>query len=229
MKKKLFFLFAYFLSLIVYSQVNPEWTNSEIKQADVARSVVSISKFEKDIILYHNLVRLFPQKYLQLEILDFNPDTETKDKLKFDSNWTTQNVNSKYFKSLIKRLSNQKPLSKLVFDFSLYLSAKCLAKEQSETGEIGHFRKKCKDITIDKIKDKLISSYGTAENCGYAKYNGKDSVNQLLIDEDVPSLGHRNTILNPKYTKIGVGVDFHPKYEKVIVIDYAFINYFKNQ
>ena len=54
-----------------------------------------------------------------------------------------------------------------------------------------------------------------------------DSVNQLLIDEGVSNLGHRKNILNPKYTKIGVGVDFHPKYEKVIVIDYAFVNYFK--
>jgi len=227
--KKIFFISILFISLIGYSQVNPEWTNSEIKQADVARSIENISKFEKDVILYHNLVRLFPQKYLQVEILDFTEDLETKDKLKFDVNWTAQNINSKYFKSLIKKLSKQKPLPKIVFDNKLNLSAKCLAKEQSKNGEIGHKRKKCKDSSADKIKGRAISSYGNAENCSYATYNGKDAVNQLLIDENVSNLGHRKNILNPKYTKIGVGVDFHPKFEKVIVIDYAFVNYFKEQ
>ena len=64
--------------------------------------------------------------------------------------------------------------------------------------------------------------YGTGENCGYAKYNGKDLVNQLLVDQDVPSLGHRDNILNAKYTKIGVGVDAHPTYETVVVVDYLY-------
>ena len=99
-----------FLSLKGYSQVNPEWTNSEIKQADAARSIDNISNFEKDVILYHNLVRLYPQKYLRVEILNFTQDLQTKDKLKFDFTWSPQNINSKYFKSLIKRLSKQKPL-----------------------------------------------------------------------------------------------------------------------
>jgi len=130
--RNLLFIYLYFSSLLGYSQINPEWTNSEIKQADVARSILTISEFERDVILYHNLVRLFPQKYLQVEIQNFTQDTETKDKLKFDFTWNPQNINSKYFKSLIKKLSNQKPLPKLVFDNSLNLSAKCLAKEQSE-------------------------------------------------------------------------------------------------
>ena len=225
--KYLLFLFIHFLALFGYSQVNPEWTNSEVKQADVARSIETLSKFEKDVILYHNLVRLFPQKYLQVEILNFTQDIETKDKLKFDFTWKSQDINSKYFRSLIKRLSNQKPLTKLVFDSSLNLSAKCLAKEQSKTGKTGHIREKCRDPKADKIRGRKVSSSGTAENCAYAQYNGKDSVNQLLIDEGVSSLGHRKSILNTEYTKIGVGVDFHPKYEKVIVIDYAFVNYFK--
>ena len=79
----------------------------------------------------------------------------------------------------------------------------------------------------EKDLGRFISSFGTAENCGYGVYNGKDAVNQLLIDESVSNLGHRKNILNPKYTRIGVGINFHPKYEKVIVIDYAFVNYFK--
>jgi len=102
-------------------------------------------------------------------------------------------------------------------------------RKQSKNGKIGHFRKKCKDVMAEKDLGRFISSFGTAENCGYGVYNGKDAVNQLLIDESVSNLGHRKNILNPKYTRIGVGINFHPKYEKVIVIDYAFVNYFKEQ
>ena len=85
---------------------------------------------------------------------------------------------------------SRKRLPKLVFDNSLNLSAKCLAKEQSKSGKTGHFRKKCKDAMLEKDLGRLISSFGTAENCGYGVYNGKDAVNQLLIDEGVSNLGH---------------------------------------
>ena len=113
--KPLLFLFIHFLSLFGYSQVNPEWTNSEVKQADVARNIVNLSKFEKDVILYHNLVRLFPQKYLQVEILNFTQDIETKDKLKFDFTWTSQDTNSKYFRSLIKKIISSETFNKAGF------------------------------------------------------------------------------------------------------------------
>ena len=225
--KKITLLLLFNLN-IFFGQPQIDWNVSEINQADTARDIENISEFEKDVILYHNLVRMFPKKYIQIELLNFKEDLETKDKLKFPYDWEPQNINSKYFKTLINTLQKQKPLPKLNFDKSLSSSAKCLAKEQSVNGKTGHRRVKCKDIAQDKTEDSLFRSSGIAENCGYGTYNGKDLVNQLLIDQDVPSLGHRNTILNPQYNKIGVGVDFHPKYEKVIVVDYSYINYFKN-
>jgi uncharacterized protein YkwD len=163
---------------------------------------------------------MYPRKYLQIEILNFKEDLETKDKIKFPFSWRGADTNSHYYKSLISTLSTQTPLPKLIFDYGLSIAAKCLAREQSLNGNIGHDRISCNKIYSDKSNKNV--GYGVGENCGYGKYNGKDLVNQLLIDEDVPSLGHRNNILNKSFTKIGAGVDFHPKYETVVVIDYLY-------
>ena len=43
-----------------------------------------------------------------------------------------------------------------------------------------------------------------AECCSYGMHSAKDIVMQLLIDHDVPSLGHRENCLNNEYSKIGV-------------------------
>jgi uncharacterized protein YkwD len=48
---------------------------------------------------------------------------------------------------------------------------------------------------------------------------GKDIILQLLIDDDVPSLGHRINCLNKEYTKIGVSVQPHKKWDTCAVID----------
>ena len=59
MKKLLILLL--FIPLLSFSQIDNGWTNDEISNADVAREINDISDFEKDIILYHNLVRLYPK------------------------------------------------------------------------------------------------------------------------------------------------------------------------
>lgn len=217
---KLFLSLLLFFPTIVFGQNKLKWTTIEINEADVARNINGISDFEKDVILYHNLVRLFPRKYLQVEILNLNEDLVPKNLTKFPFTWKGTDVNSNYYKSLINTLSVQSPMPKLMFDNGLSSSAKCLAKEQSINGNIGHNRIKCPAIFSNKSN--MNFGYGTGENCGYAKYNGKDLVNQLLVDQDVPSLGHRDNILNAKYTKIGVGVDAHPTYETVVVVDYLY-------
>jgi uncharacterized protein YkwD len=48
---------------------------------------------------------------------------------------------------------------------------------------------------------------------------GKDIVLQLLIDHDVPSLGHRINCLNKAYTKVGVSVQKHINTDICAVID----------
>ena len=205
MKKLILLLFV---PLISFSQIDDGWTKNEISIADVARKINNISDFEKDIILYHNLVRMYPKKYLELEILNWREDIYPKDTLKFDFVWEETNLNSSYYKSLVKTLKKQRKLSRLEFNRQLYEDALCLAEEQSKNGKVGHKRYRCKKINY-------------WENCDYGSYNGRDVVNSLLVDENVKNLGHRKTILNPNISIIGGAVSSHPKYETVIVVDYC--------
>ena len=111
MKKLILLLF---IPLLSFSQIDSGWTNDEISNADVAREINDISDFEKDIILYHNLVRLYPKKYLKLEILNWREDIYPKDTLKFDFIWDETNLNSNYYKSLIKTLKKKNKLLSLI-------------------------------------------------------------------------------------------------------------------
>ena len=200
-----------FIPLLSFYPTENKWYKSEISNADVARNINNISDFEKDIVLYHNLVRMYPKKYLEIEILNWSEDIYPKDTLKFDFIWKETNLNSFYYKSLVRTLRKQKKLPKLEFNRQLYNDALCLANEQSKNGKVGHKRYRCKTINY-------------WENCDYGSYNGRDVVNSLLVDEGVKNLGHRKTILNPNISIIGGAVSSHPKYETVIVIDYCHKN-----
>jgi hypothetical protein len=58
------------------------------------------------------------------------------------------------------------------------------------------------------------------ECCSYGNENGKDIVLQLLIDHDVPSLGHRKICLNEAYVKVGASIQSHKIYESCCVVDF---------
>ena len=172
------------------------WSNKEILNADTANGVKYLTPIEKEVLMYINLCRLYPNKFLNIELSNYYGTETYGDFLK----------DSKYRESLINLLEHMKPVQALNFDINAYSNAKCFAKEQGEAGTTGHKRIKCKD-----------GNY--AECCSYGMHTAKDIVMQLLIDHDVPSLGHRENCLNKKYSKIGVSVQPHKKWGVCAVID----------
>ena len=183
-----------FFSRTLYSQ---QWSTDEWDSANTALSVEGISQIEKDVILYVNLARMYPKKFVEVELKQYMGSVRHGQNLK----------NSKYRTSLIVHLNAMKPTTALYFDSLMYADAKCLALEQSSSGKTGHKRKKCK-------------SHRMAECCSYGMNNGREIALQLLIDEDVPSLGHRWICLDRAYSKIGVSYFLHKKYEYGAVLDY---------
>lgn len=167
-----------------------DWTADQLEKANTAKDVAGLSKIEKDAIKYINLARMYPKDFVKFELTGYNGPAKYNGYLK----------NSPYKKSLAAKLNSMKPLKSFKFDQKLYENAKCFAKEQGESGEEGHVRKKCK-------------SGNYAENCSYGMPTGKDVALQWLIDHDVPSLGHRETCLSPKYTKAGISQHKHKKWD----------------
>jgi len=196
---KIFFLLSLSFMLLGNSLIISEeknWTEGELLKANTAKNISQLNEAEKEAILYLNLARLYPKKFNQIEVINYFGPSQFGNYLK----------NSKYRTSLIKHLNRIKPMEALSPRDALNLSAKCFAKEMGVSGYVGHTRKKCKK-----------SNY--AECCSYGMPSGKDVILQLLIDHDVPSLGHRIACLNPNYERVGVGNHSHKTHQYCCVIE----------
>ena len=73
---------------------------------------------------------------------------------------------------------------------------------------------------------KRIERYGVwqgtnGENISYGCKTGKEIVLQLIIDDGVPSRGHRRNIFNSDYYYIGSACGNHKVYEAMCVMDFA--------
>jgi uncharacterized protein YkwD len=120
----------------------------------------------------------------------------------------------------IKALEKAQPVGMMKPHKALCLSAQLLAKDQSRKGTTGHTSSNGNNMVqrIHKF-DKTINEVG--ENCSYGPSEARAIVIQLLVDDGVPSRGHRENILNGMFSFCGVAIDTHPVFRYVCVIDYA--------
>ncbi len=190
-------ILCFTLFLIQFSIVNAQnWSSNQIEKANTAKNIAYLTNVEKECVMYINLCRLYPKDFLKYEVLNYYGTAKYGDYVK----------NSSYRYSLIDFLQKMEPVNALNFDVEAFKNARCFAIEHGKAGTIGHTRINC-----------IQGNY--AECCSYGMDTGKDIILQLLIDDDVPSLGHRINCLNKEYTKIGVSVQPHKKWDTCAVID----------
>lgn len=149
-----FFLFLILPWKSVYSANN--WSEVELKTANTAVDVDYMNDTEKEIIQYLNLARLYPKRYIELEV-NISPG------------------NDHYKTSLISHLKSIRSMGPLIPDKSLKIMAECLLKEQEISGEVGHKRNNClgrpyeccsyglssgKAIALSLLIDRGVPSYG---------------------------------------------------------------------
>ncbi|MCX6303748.1 MAG: hypothetical protein NT040_02155 [Bacteroidetes bacterium] len=111
-----------------------------------------------------------------------------------------------YDSSLYRELLRMNPLPVLKPDRALFESARCHATDSGERGYTGHERGKCKGFFM-------------GECCHYGNSDALDIVVKLLIDRNVPSLGHRQICFGD-YTELGVSIQPHATYGKNAVLDF---------
>lgn len=104
----------------------------------------------------------------------------------------------------------------LFFNDTLYPITKAFAKDMGKHGKMGHTNSKRQSF------GNRTSSFGyLGENCSYGYNKALDIVFQLMLDEGVPSLGHRKNILNLNYHIIVVSIHKHKKWDWNCVVDFA--------
>jgi len=187
-------------SLVTSLAQTDQWTPQQIASADLARNLVGWSSVEKDVVLHTNLVRMYPLKYLKVEVKPWD----------HPSRYAPLDRSSIYYQGLLRELRSRPSIAPLKPSAELKASALCFASAQGQTSQTGHDR-----------SGTGCPESNSGENCDYGMDTGKDIVMHLLVDEGVPSLGHRENILEPSYRTIGVGHASHRRYGKVTVQEFS--------
>jgi hypothetical protein len=177
------------------------WNSATIENANTAKNENYMTDEEKEVIFYLNLVRLEPKLF-----------SETFLKRYLDSS-KTQNS---YSRSLKKTLEKTASMDALIPQKKLFQIAKPHAIKFGKEGKTGHadFPQRIKNVASN------YSGY-MGENCDYGEHSALQIVMELLIDDGIKDLGHRENILNPKYHYVGVSIQPHKRYVSSCVIDFG--------
>jgi hypothetical protein len=205
MKKLLFSLLFIFSGYLLNAQkyidekVWNRWDSVIIAKANTAANVDYMSSEEKLVILITNLARvdgpLFSETFLKM--------------------YLEGEKTNKYSKSLYRELKNVKGLQALYPEKDLYKAAEGHAIKSGKNGQVGH-------QGFDARFKPLMKKYNSvAENCAYGFDKAVDISVQLLVDKDIPSLGHRINMLNPDFNSVGVSIQPHKKYRYNCVMDFG--------
>lgn len=179
------------------------WGDSVLKKADTAAGSEFLNEDEKQVILIINLARTdgaffaetFLKNYLVLKEKKSNP----------------------YIRSLFQDLRKVKNLPMLLPEKELYDIARDHATRSGKKGYQGHkgFRNRYTEVMSRYME--------VGENIYYGEYTPAEIVLQLLIDEGIEDLGHRDNILNPRFNSIGVSIKPHKNFAYNCVMSFGLL------
>jgi uncharacterized protein YkwD len=197
------------LLILVFSftqTITAQYSALEIKSCKTTDNATYLNQIEKDVLYYINLVRINPKKFSEIILAPFlskNPD-----------------YSKKYCKSLFKRLNKTTPLAVLKPAEDLFYFSRNHAHSKGKKGDTGHRSTKGKSFA--KRTNKLIKKYAVVgENIHYGSNNALEIVIDLLIDDGIKDLGHRENILEKDFVYCSASIQKHKKFRYNCVIDFA--------
>ena len=178
--------------------VSKYFTVDQLQNANTAQDASYLSEKEKRVYQFLNLARLYPRDFAlfyHAYLVEYEPQGLRQIKRR-----------DRYYYTLKKELRTRQPVHALQPKKDLSVCAEKWRHESGQRGVIGHNRRRSKNI-------------GNAESCAYSYQDSPlNFVMDLLIDTEVPSLGHRKILLGG-YSEAGVAIGTHKGYGHCVVID----------
>lgn len=120
----------------------------------------------------------------------------------------------------VRALRQQSPLPPLEWADGLWRAARDHALDQGPRGATGHVGSDGSSMDA-RIRRYGVWSVTAAENIDYGSANARDVLISLIVDDGVPSRGHRRNIFNPNLRVMGGACGVHTRYRSMCVMDYA--------
>lgn len=200
------FYLSVFICFIFYTvsfSQNIPFIDEQLKNANTAADIQQLSQLEKDVILYINLVRMYPKQFFNQYAFTIKDIDELKDEPNFIS--------------LKETLLENNATTPLYIDDNLVKMATELANDIGPHGIDGHTNSKKENFW--KRSKKFGLNGEAAENIDFGNNNALEIVFSWLIDLDVANLGHRMNLLNGELAYIGIKYGNHSTYNYCCVID----------
>jgi uncharacterized protein YkwD len=179
----------------------------------------ALTDSERDLLNEINQARANPQLYATyLEKLkpQFSGKQYTpagKGPLTTEEGWNAVDEAIKFLKAL-------KPLPVLITSNGLSLAALTHVKDQGSSGGTGH-RSGNSNMIEDRVKPYGRWEGAIGENICYGNDSARERLLTWLIDDGVPSRGHRRRLLGTEYQVAGISCGSHPQYNAMCVLTLA--------
>jgi len=216
MRMKYHPLIIIFGSLILSSFANPIPPEKSQKREAVPSY---LTQLEREVIAEINLARSKPKVYAEF-LASYANDFVGRELHEPGKPIILTREGESVVNEAIKFLNNQKPLPVLTPSKGMSKGANDMVRMQETTNQIGH---KGRDGSTFAER---ISRYGNwigscSENIDYGNNNARRIVMALIIDDGVRSRGHRLSLFESGFRKVGVSFGNHRAYNYMCVIELA--------
>jgi uncharacterized protein YkwD len=123
-------------------------------------------------------------------------------------------------KDAIGLLDSRMPAAPLTLNAGLTAAAVRHATDLGPNGGLGHLGSDGSNPG-DRMRHEGVFSSITAEELSLGQGSARDVVRQLIVDDGVPTRGHRMDLLDPMLRLAGVGCAPHKLHHVICVIDLA--------
>ncbi len=212
-------LFLFFIPLLSFSQ---HFGNTTLpvkampvlppKDVSILRFLESYSEYnalnliQKDWFYWTNYSRINPKPFWDSVVSPILTDYPT--------------LKSTFTASLKTELYNTSPLPIVKPNISLLKISQAFATEMSSQNASPSHTSPSGATFSERMKASLIIKCA-GENLSFGPSNPVLMLVLLYIDEGVPSLGHRHTLLNPAFVEMGIGISKYSNNNSIIIQDFA--------